>query len=267
MSMETINFDILALEDNDRILDLGCGEGRHSITAYLLKNVSAWGVDLSHRDLTTTAGRFAEFEEQANSSKTLHLAVTDGKSLPFADESFDKVICSEVLEHIPDYHSVLAEIARVLKTGGTLGVSVPRFFPEWVCWQLSDAYHEVEGGHVRIFNASHLRSDIENLGFVHYRRHWAHALHVPYWWLKCLFWREADEEEAPVVRAYHRMLVWDLMKKPWITTTLERLLNPLLGKSVVMYFVKKSRPGVQLAGTDTRTTETILDGTTDRMAL
>lgn len=238
MSMQTVNFDYLRLRDDDRILDLGCGEGRHAITAYMLRNVESVGVDLSLDDLNTTAGRFQEFAEPGNCAKSLALSAADARQLPFPDGCFDKVICSEVLEHIPDYRAVLAEIARVLKTGGILAVSVPRFLPEWVCWQLSDAYHEVKGGHIRIFNAGHLRADIEELGLVHFKRHWAHALHVPYWWLKCAFWSE--EEDARIVKAYHRFLVWDLMQQPVMTRGLESLLNPLIGKSIVMYFVKSS---------------------------
>ncbi|HKI74639.1 MAG TPA: class I SAM-dependent methyltransferase, partial [Pseudomonadales bacterium] len=180
---------------------------------------------------------------QDSGEKSLSLSVANGEKLPFADEYFDKVICSEVLEHVPDYPAVIAELVRVLRTGGILAVSVPRFFPEWVCWQLSDAYHEVPGGHVRIFNASRLRADIEQLGLIAYKRHWAHALHVPYWWLKCAFWNE--ERDAPAVRAYHRFLVWDLMKQPPLTRGLEAVLNPLLGKSVVMYFVKQNGPRTQ----------------------
>ncbi|HCG70405.1 MAG TPA: SAM-dependent methyltransferase, partial [Gammaproteobacteria bacterium] len=54
------------------------------------------------------------------------------------------------------------------------------------------------------------------------------------WWLKCLLWDSADDNV--LVRGYHRMLVWDLMQRPWLTQTLDRLFNPVLGKSVVMYF-------------------------------
>lgn len=237
MSLTTIDFDLLQLADNDRILDMGCGEGRHAITAYMLKNVESVGVDLNIDDLNTTAERFREFAEES-CAKSLTLSVANGARLPFADEYFDKVVCSEVLEHIPDYVPVLGELVRVLKTGGILAVSVPRFFPEWVCWQLSDAYHEVPGGHVRIFRATRLRRDIENEGLVFYKRHWAHALHVPYWWLKCAFWN--PERDAPAVRAYHRFLVWDLMQHPPLTRGLEAMLNPILGKSVVMYFVKRA---------------------------
>ena len=237
MSMETVNFDHLKLKAGDRLLDLGCGEGRHAITAYMRENIESVGVDLSLKDLQTTRERFNEFKDPDNQQKCLNISVANGQTLPFADNTFDKIICSEVLEHIPDYRSVLKEINRVLKTGGTFVASVPRFFPEWICWQLSDAYHEVEGGHVRIFNAGHLREDIESLGLVFFKRHFAHSLHVPYWWLKCLFWREQDEQ-AGIVKAYHRFLVWDLMKQPKITKLLDKIFNPIIGKSVVMYFIK-----------------------------
>ena len=154
--------------------------------------------------------------------------------LPFADDSFDKVICSEVLEHIHDYQGVLREINRVLKSDGILAISVPRAWPEEICWRLSNAYHQVEGGHIRIFNALHLRREIESLGWRRYSRHWAHALHVPFWWLKCAFWDRGDEHW--LVRQYHKLLVWDLMQQPTVTRLTEKVLNPVLGKSVVMYF-------------------------------
>jgi SAM-dependent methyltransferase len=128
----------------------------------------------------------------------------------------------------------LKEIRRVLKPGGVFAASVPRFFPEWVCWKLSEDYHNEEGGHIRIFNADELQTAIEDQGLACYSKHGAHALHVPYWWLQCLFW--SNRKKSKIIKAYHRLLVWDLLKKPWITQTLDWILNPILGKSVVMYF-------------------------------
>lgn len=243
MSLETVNFDFLGLQANQTVLDLGCGEGRHAITAYMLENVFSVGIDLSLQDLQTTQERFSQFQEKDNPDKTLLLSVASGNFLPFPDQSFDTIICSEVLEHIENYEEVLSEITRVLKENGKLAVSVPRFWPEWICWKLSTAYHQVPGGHIRIFDARNLQKTIERFGFSFCRRHWAHALHVPYWWLKCLFWSataEQNSKETWVVAIYHRFLVWDLMKKPLITGLLDKLLNPLMGKSVVIYFVKKT---------------------------
>ncbi len=238
MSLETIDFDRLNLEDGDRILDLGCGEGRHAISAYLVENVVSVAVDLSPKDLRTARERFAQFSEPDNLKKSLVISVANAERLPFDDETFDKVICSEVLEHIHSYKQVILEINRVLKINGVAAISVPRFFPEWVCWQLSDAYHEVEGGHVRIFLANKLRKEIESTGLIYYSKHHAHSLHVPYWWLKCMFWREDGKPNARIVDWYQKFLEWDLMKQPFITQWIDRLLNPVIGKSVVMYFVK-----------------------------
>ena len=240
--MLTVDFNTIGLEAGDVILDLGCGEGRHTINAYLDKPVHAIGVDLCHNDLKTAHERSHAFTDTDDNSRKLSLSVANALELPFADNTFDKVICSEVLEHIPDYVGALKEINRVLKPGGIFAASVPRFGPEIICWALSDEYHAMEGGHIRIFNAKHLRDDITNTGMVHFKKHYAHSLHVPYWWLKCLFWREQGQPQAKPVELYHQFLIWDLMKQPAVTRFLDWILNPILGKSVVMYFVKLAPP-------------------------
>ena len=238
MSLTTIDFDKLALKPGDKVLDLGCGEGRHAITAYLLADVHVTGLDLSEDDLTTARTRLSEFGGETSATKSCTFAKASGLAIPFPDDHFDKVICAEVLEHVPEYQGMLAEIKRVLKPGGLFAVSVPRYFPERICWWLSDGYHEVPGGHVRIFTTNQLDRAVTGTAMRRFARHWAHALHVPYWWLKCLFWDRGDDH--PLVRGYHRFLVWDLMQAPWLTRTLERILNPLMGKSVVMYYVNET---------------------------
>ena len=240
MSLETIDFSIFTLRNQERVLDVGCGEGRHTISAYLHENVHVWGVDISAADLATARQRLQEFPTKPVADASCTFINASAFDLPFDDNSFDKVICAEVLEHIGDYESVLGEIKRVLKPGGIFAASVPRYFPEWICWQLSDAYHEVEGGHVRIFRSSTLARSVSALNMRRFARHWAHSLHVPYWWLRCVFWRNA--EQHPWVKKYHQFLTWDLMQQPPITRLLDKLLNPLMGKSVVMYFVNELAP-------------------------
>lgn len=235
--MQTVDYSHFELLPGDRVLDLGCGEGRHVISAYLEPCVEAVGVDLSLDDLKATRAKFLDFAAGCDSGSSFTLASANALSLPFDDNSFDKVICSEVLEHIPDYRGALREIDRVLKPGGLFCASVPRRWPERLCWAFSEDYHKVRGGHLRIFDGRKLRWQIEELGMRHYHRHWAHALHAPFWWLKCLFWERRDDH--PLVRLYHRFLVWDLMDRPRLTRALETVLNPLMGKSLVMYFRKE----------------------------
>ncbi len=237
--MKTINFKQLNFQAGDYVLDLGCGEGRHVIAAYAEADVCAVGVDLGFNDVKVTREKFQPFAEDNKDKKQLYVSCADALRLPFPDAIFDKVICSEVLEHIPDYQSTLREIARVLKPGGVAAISVPSFAPEWLCWRLSDDYHSNEGGHIRIFKSHELKRAVENSGLFFIRQHKAHALHSIYWWLQCLFWK--TKENNPLVKAWHQLLLWDLMEKPKATRAADALLNPLIGKSLVMYFHKGSK--------------------------
>ena len=234
--MQTVNFNYFPLVSGEVVLDIGCGEGRHAIAVYDHAPVTSIGLDLNADDLITARAKARECFPEPKVDRHLAFTQVDATKLPFASHSIDKIICSEVLEHIGPYEQVLDEIYRVLKPGGLLCVSVPRFWPEALCWHLSDAYHENDGGHIRIFLSKQLRRKIEARHFVFYKRHWAHALHSIYWWLQCAWWNKRETNR--LVNAWHRLLVWDMMSKPWITRVLERLLNPVLGKSVVMYFKK-----------------------------
>jgi SAM-dependent methyltransferase len=235
--MQTVERKYFPLTPGQRVLDLGCGEGRHVIAACALDGVDAVGVDLSLDDLATARQRMQAFATDNGPDTPLFaLLAGDALRLPFADATFDAVICSEVLEHIPDYRAALVEIQRVLKPGGYFCASVPRAWCERICWWLSREYHQTPGGHLRIFRAVSLRAEIEERGFRCYQEHGAHALHTVYWWLQCLFWK--TRERNWLVRQYHRLLVWDMMRKPALTHAVERALNPVLGKSVVMYFRK-----------------------------
>lgn len=238
MSLTTIDTERLNLIQGMRILDVGCGEGRHTISVALSDQVDAYGIDLRQIDLATTNSRWQDFSSQA--AGRLLTARASGFALPFADNSFDRVICSEVLEHIHDYQSVLTEIDRVLKPNGLFAVSVPRYGPERICWAFSRAYHEVEGGHIRIFRTKQLHEAVRVRPYERLAKHFAHGLHSPYWWLRCLFWKQGDQ--FFLCRWYHQLLVWDLMQQPALTRFLDKMLNPLIGKSVVLYYRKLGDP-------------------------
>jgi SAM-dependent methyltransferase len=229
----TIDYDLLDLRPGMTVLDLGCGEGRHAFEAFR-RGASVVAVDWGVHEVGTTKrwlGAIAEAGE-APAGARAQVVRGDLTALPFPDASVDRVIASEVLEHIPDDAAALAEIARVLRPGGRVAVSVPRYGPERVCWALSDAYHANEGGHIRIYRADVLRTRLAAAGLTPGESHHAHALHAPYWWLKCAVGVDRD---AAAVRAYHRLLVWDLTKRPWPTRAAERVLDPVLGKSLVVY--------------------------------
>lgn len=235
--MLTMDFDRLGIRPGLKVLDVGCGAGRHAFEAYR-RGADVVALDRNAAELDGVATMFAAMTDagEAPSGALARTVVGDALDLGFPDNTFDCVIASEILEHVVEDKKAMWELARVVKPGGTVAVSVPRWWPERVCWSLSDAYHEVEGGHVRVYRADELVTRLLDAGLRPVHRHHAHALHAPYWWLKCAV--GVDHDEHPMVRAYHRLLVWDLTRRPWPTRAAERLLDPLLGKSVVIYLKK-----------------------------
>jgi SAM-dependent methyltransferase len=230
----TVDFARLPITPGDRVLDLGCGFGRHAFEAYR-RGGNVVAVDRSAEEVEQVSAMFRAMRAagEADPDLSARAVRADLLALPFPDAAFDVVIASEVLEHIPADEQAIAEIARVVRPGGRVAVTVPRYWPERVCWALSDDYHDVAGGHVRIYRADELARRLADAGLVPTGSHHAHALHAPYWWLNCALGKESLPS-----RAYHQVLVWDIMKRPWLTRTAEQLLNPVLGKSVVLYAEK-----------------------------
>jgi SAM-dependent methyltransferase len=231
----TVDYDRLGVQPGDRLLDLGCGFGRHAYEA-LRRGAVVVALDAGADEVVRvrdTFGAMIEAGELVEGSPRYGAVQGDALRLPFPDATFDRVIASEVLEHIPDDVAAMAELARVLRPGGTMAVTVPRCGPELVNWILSDEYHDVPGGHVRIYRRSTLQRRLSSTGLTPVASHHAHALHSPYWWLRCLIGPTNDSH--PAVAAYHRMLVWDIEKGPVVTRTAERVLSPFIGKSLVVY--------------------------------
>ncbi|MBF0204002.1 MAG: SAM-dependent methyltransferase, partial [Desulfamplus sp.] len=113
----------------------------------------------------------------------------------------------------------------------------PRYWPEKICWKLSYEYWHSKGGHIRIYTKKELLNKVLGLGFVFHGSHHAHSLHTPFWWLKCLTGLNRKNSDSRIITIYHKLLVWDLMEKPFITGFIEKLLNPVMGKSLVLYFI------------------------------
>jgi SAM-dependent methyltransferase len=236
--MITVDFDRLPLKPGARILDVGCGSGRHTGAASRMRDVVAIGSDICFDDVVEAKERLRYIEELGENGGGFSAAVVaDIRQLPFRDGFFDFVICSEVLEHIPDHEAAISEILRVLAPGKDLVVSVPRYLPERICWSLSTDYGNSSSGHVRIYRKEELIRLLEGAGANTWATHYAHGLHTPYWWLKCLV--GLNREDSDLVNLYHSLLVWDIMKRAWITRSLDYLMNPLLGKSVVIYLRKR----------------------------
>lgn len=237
--MLTIRFDRLGVRSGDLVLDAGAGFGRH---AYELarQGANVVALDYSAAEMAATRGTFGAMVEAGEIDERRYVGTLQGDAtrLPFADSVFDRVITSEVLEHIPLDTAAIAELVRVLKPAGTFAATVPTWYPEKINWMLSDEYHapKAAGGHVRIYSATELKAKLRTAGLTVTGSHHAHALHSPYWWLRCAVGPRRDDH--PLVARYRQLLEWEIVEKPRSLKVVEQVLAPVLGKSYVVYGVK-----------------------------
>lgn len=238
--MLTIRFDRLGVLPGDLVLDAGAGFGRH---AYELarRGANVVALDYAADEVITTRGTFGAMVEAGEIDLARYVGVLQGDAtrLPFDDGAFDRVITSEVLEHIQDDVSAIRELVRVLRPGGTFACTVPTWYPEKINWLLSDEYHAPKsvGGHVRIYSGTELKAKLRSAGLRVTGTHHAHALHSPYWWLKCAV--GPRNEDHPAVVKYRKLLEWEITKQPKGMQVLEKALAPALGKSFIVYGVKQ----------------------------
>jgi len=246
--MLTVDFDTFDLQPGMSVLDMGCGAGRHAFEC-LRRGARVVAFDYSFTELEPVRDLFWAMGEagEVGAGGESQPIRGDALRLPFRTGSFDRIIASEVLEHLRNDTGALDELFRVLAPGGRIAVTVPAWLPEKVCWMLSAEYHAplAEGGHVRVYTEDELRARMSDAGMEPGSSHHAHALHSPYWWLKCAV--GPTNNEHPLVKAYHRLLLWDIAKAPAVTRVTERLLNPLIGKSVVVYATKPSEVRTRVA--------------------
>mgnify|MGYP000369874884 FL=1 len=233
--MLTFNLKKYDLKNDGVLLDVGCGEGRHIFGVMqdypLMKCI---GIDMDHESIKIAEEGYDYFKSISHAGA--EFLKGSAYNIPFPDNFFDLVVCSEVLEHLHEYNDAVKEMHRVLKPGGKLYASVPASWPEKICWNLSKDYQNQPGGHLRIFNQKKLVSEIQEEGFIFLSSERFHAIHSPYWWLRCFFWNSQDSNF--IVKLYKKILERHILKKPLLIDIIDKLLNPILGKSFSMYFEK-----------------------------
>lgn len=240
----------LKLEPGDVMLDLGSGNGRHTIEAcrWPCRVVS---VDLDPEELRK-ARYFLRAPEGAEPLKRYGPAKKDGiegwadfiiadaQHLPFKEGAFDKVVCTEVMEHVPDDKEGISELYRVAKPGALFAISVPRHGPERIFWLLSWEYWHTPGGHVRVYRPGEMKGYLEAQGFnVEKIRH-RHAFQAIYWGLRCTFGK--DQENRLVPRMMFRFLSWYHQTRPRRIELFEAAANLIIGKDMIHYGRKPGTP-------------------------
>jgi SAM-dependent methyltransferase len=217
------------------VLDLGAGDGRHSIEA------SRWpchvvAVEIDVEVLKIARGWVPRDGDALGLRGPIDFILGDAQHLPFRDGAFDKIMCTEVLEHIPDDKQGIRELHRVARPGGHVAVSVPRYWPERVFWTLSWDYWHSPGGHVRQYRPGQMARYLREQGFIIGAVRYRHAFQAGYWFLRCIFGLKNERRLLPYtvfrfVNWYHRARIARLEQA-------EALLNLIMGKDMIHYTTK-----------------------------
>jgi len=229
--MLTVDYQLLEVQPGQRLLDAGCGAGRHCFEAFR-RGAEVYALDYRGEEVKkvmySLAAAGPEDKSQGGCWQTL---CGDVHNLPFQSGYFDRIICSEVLEHVHEDTRVLFELARILKPRGRMAITTPTYFTEYIYDKLSPLYFTNPGGHVRKFLPRELASKIEYSGLKLYAIRFAHGYHSAYWMLRCIFGLE--NENHPVTKAYRWALVKTMYSKTM--TQMEKLFNYVSPKSIIFY--------------------------------
>ncbi len=228
----TVDLERLDVRPGHLVLDAGCGEGRHCF-GMLGRGARVVGFDLDFSSMRDASKRLRK--EAAAVDSLGEMAQGNIFRLPFPDATFDRVICSEVMEHVHDYGAAARELARVTRPGGRLAITIPTTTSEHLYLRLGDEYFESPGGHIRIFRPKQLAKGLAKAGLSTQGVGFAHALHTPYWVLRSAM-HLPDADASRLVRAYRLFLI-RATGSQWMDR-LEKLLNFVCPKSLILYAEK-----------------------------
>ncbi len=144
--------DLVATYGRGPYLDAGCGTGLN------LRDLppGSVGIDINPRNVALVRSRLPDRP----------VFVADIEDIPFPGRTFGTIICTEVLEHVPDPDGALEEIARVLKPGGVLIGTTPAHSPIWRLRFLSSTCPRDEPFHNE-YTADEIRDMLEGWELLH----------------------------------------------------------------------------------------------------
>jgi SAM-dependent methyltransferase len=172
----------------DTVIDVGCGDSPHS--AFFAKS----GADIILADLLPESATAAADRLRALGGTNVRELVTDSNPIPLADSSVNRVIATEVVEHVPDPAQFLSELVRIGTSDAVFLISAPhRASEELVASFAAPGYFEPPN-HVRIFGDGELETAVEAAGLTIVRNE-VEGFYRTLWW--CFFWASAQPQIGP----------------------------------------------------------------------
>jgi SAM-dependent methyltransferase len=231
----TVALERLEVAPGQWVLDAGCGEGRHCFGC-LERGAHVIGLDLDFGSLRDASKRLRGRARELG--RTGEMVQGNTFALPYRDDTFDRVICSEVMEHVHDYRGAARELARVTRPGGRVAVTIPTATSENLYLRLGDDYFESPGGHIRIFSPRQLALGLAEAGLSTTGVGFAHGFHTPYWVLRSVM-HLPNADDSKMVQAYRSFLI-RATGSQWLDKV-EKILNYVCPKSLILYAEKPAR--------------------------
>lgn len=233
--MLTVDFDRLAVRSGDIALDAGCGFGRHSLE-FVSRGAIVYSMDMDMESLRKTRFALTEMRKRLDRG-TMRYFVNSGDALnlPFKDGSFDRIICSEVMEHVVDDDLACRELSRVLKKNGRIAITVPTFFSEQIYDVLTYEYYTSPGGHIRRYLPGELADMMRRNGLEVYGIGFMHSFHTIWWMIRSVVGLHLNDH--PLTKAYHKFLHLGLYSN--FMRKAESFFDYFFPKSVVVYAWKR----------------------------
>ncbi|MCU0848675.1 MAG: class I SAM-dependent methyltransferase [Spirochaetes bacterium] len=232
--MLTVDLGRLGVNRGDLVLDAGCGEGRHSLKLYESGAV-VYSMDIDMESLRKARYSLSLMGKTGKYPGGYFALSGDALRLPYRDETFDLVICSEVMEHVADDSLACSELSRVLKKNGRIAITVPTYFSEAIYDALTCEYFTSPGGHIRKYMPKKLVKIMRSSGLEIYGLGFKHSFHTIWWMIRCVVGLHLNDQ--PITSAYRKFLHLGLysgfMRKA------EKFFDNFFPKSLVVYAWKK----------------------------
>lgn len=216
-------FPILA---QDHVLDVGCGDG---LCIHFCANQ---GAEVSLVDIDASKVNALHQKLQSTPARAVHAMASDANPLPLATRTFDKIINTEVLEHVADPKQFLSELVRVGKPGALYLMAVPHSTSEGVQKELAPAIHFEPPNHIRIFTPESFTALVQDSGLVIERT-------INYGFFSAVFWaffwtcdHDLNAPRHPLLQSWEN--TWKLMLEMRDGPRIKKALDAVLPKSQVI---------------------------------